>query len=89
MSQPTCCAACTALIAASDALETFERNTRWLLRIERLTIVSGYCTAMVALMLTCFPGRAPISTTLRDTISYKSDIQVKVGGWQGRYAHSR
>jgi hypothetical protein len=89
LGQPTCCAACSALRVTSETLATIERKAKWLLRMECTAIAAGYSFAMVTMLMTCFPGRLPITSTLKDKVSYASTVQLKVGGWQAHYELSK
>jgi hypothetical protein len=84
MSQATCCVACSTLMATAKAVSAVERKTRWMRRVECGTIASVYAFAMVVMLMTCFPGRAPLSTSFKQKVGY--NFQVKVGAWQRHYA---
>jgi hypothetical protein len=87
LSQPTCCVACTALLASTEAIAAIERKMRWIRRIQCGGIASAYACAMVVMLMFCFPGRTPALSSLKHTIS--GSFQVKVGPWQAGYALSQ
>ena len=76
---PTYCAACTALQAAAKALSITERKARWRSRIECTSIASSYAIAMVLMLMTCFPGRAPALSSYKRKLTHASAVQVKLG----------